>query len=232
MAYDLLIRGGTIVDGTGASRYQADVAIVAGKIAEIGKRIAEPARKVIDATDLIVAPGFIDPHTHYDAQICWTPRSPVLLARGYQRRAGQLRCRRRACKPAERKVTASDLTNLEAIPFEVLKAGLTWDWDTFPSYMDAAARRGSAINLGFFAPLTPFRHWAMGRDSLDRAATAQETDQISEALRAAMVAGAIGISTSVSISISDMKASRWRAAWPAATSSRLTAMCCATSARA
>ena len=199
MAYDLLIRGGTIVDGTGASRYQADVAIVAGKIAEIGKRIAEPARKVIDATDLIVAPGFIDPHTHYDAQICWDPQITSSSWHGVTSVVlGNCGVGVAPCKPADREVTASDLTNLEAIPFEVLKAGLTWDWDTFPSYMDAAARRGSAINLGFFAPLTPFRHWAMGRDSLDRAATAQETDQISEALRAAMVAGALGISTSVS----------------------------------
>jgi len=199
MAYDLLIRGGTIVDGTGAPRYRADVAIVAGKIAEIGKSIAEPARKVIDASDLIVAPGFIDPHTHYDAQICWDPQITSSSWHGVTSVVlGNCGVGVAPCKPADREVTASDLTNLEAIPFEVLKAGLTWDWDTFPSYMDAAARRGSAINLGFFAPLTPFRHWAMGRDSLDRAATAQETDQISAALRAAMVAGALGISTSVS----------------------------------
>ena len=78
------------------------------------------------------------------------------------------------------------------------KPGLTWDWDSFPSYMEAAARRGSAINLGFFAPLTPFRHWAMGRDSLERGATPQETEQIAQALRAAITAGAIGVSTSVS----------------------------------
>ena len=199
MAYDLLIRGGTVVDGTGAPRYQADVAIAAGRIAEIGKSIAGSARKVIDATDLIVAPGFLDPHTHYDAQICWDPQITSSSWHGVTSVVlGNCGVGVAPCKPEDRAITAADLTNLEAIPADVLEAGLTWDWDSFPSYMDAAARRGSAINLGFFAPLTPFRHWAMGRDSLERAATAPELDQIKQALRAAMVAGALGISTSVS----------------------------------
>jgi N-acyl-D-amino-acid deacylase len=199
MAYDLLIRGGTVVDGTGAPRVRADVAIAAGRIVEIGKSIAGSARQVIDATDLIVAPGFVDPHTHYDAQICWDPQITSSSWHGVTSVVlGNCGVGVAPCKPQDRAVTAADLTNLEAIPADVLEAGLTWDWDTFPSYMDAAARRGSAINLGFFAPLTPFRHWAMGRDSLDRAATPQETGQIAQALRAAMTAGALGISTSVS----------------------------------
>ncbi len=199
MAYHLLIRGGTVVDGTGAPSYQADVAIAAGRIAEIGKSIAGSARKVIDATDLIVAPGFLDPHTHYDAQICWDPQITSSSWHGVTSVVlGNCGVGVAPCKPEDRAITAADLTNLEAIPADVLEAGLTWDWDSFPSYMDAAARRGSAINLGFFAPLTPFRHWAMGRDSLERAATAPELDQIKQALRAAMVAGALGISTSVS----------------------------------
>ena len=199
MAYDLLIRGGTVVDGTGAPRFRADVAIAAGRIAEIGKSIGGSAAKVIDATDLFVAPGFVDPHTHYDAQICWDPQITSSSWHGVTSVIlGNCGVGVAPCKPADRAITAADLTNLEAIPADVLEAGLTWDWDSFPSYMDAAARRGSAINLGFFAPLTPFRHWAMGRDSLDRAATPRELDQIKEALRAAITAGALGISTSVS----------------------------------
>jgi N-acyl-D-amino-acid deacylase len=199
MAYDLIIRGGMIVDGTGAPRYRADVAISGGKIAEIGKSIAEPAGRVIDATDLIVAPGFVDPHTHYDAQICWDPQITSSSWHGVTSVIlGNCGVGVAPCKPEDREVSAADLTNLEAIPTEVLKAGLTWDWDTFPSYMDAAAQRGSSINLGFFAPLTPFRHWAMGRESLERAANTQELDHIKGALHAAMSAGALGISTSVS----------------------------------
>ncbi|HEV3114131.1 MAG TPA: amidohydrolase family protein [Candidatus Binataceae bacterium] len=199
MPYDLLIKGGTVVDGTGAARFAADVAIAQGRITEIGKSLGGPAGQVIDATDLIVAPGFVDPHTHYDAQICWDPQITSSSWHGVTSVIlGSCGVGVAPCKPADRDVTAADLTNLEAIPFDVLQAGLTWDWDTFPSYMDAAARRRSAINLGFFAPLTPFRHWAMGRDSLERGATPQELERIRDALRGAMEAGALGISTSVS----------------------------------
>jgi len=199
MAYDLIIKGGTIVDGTGAPRYRADVAIAQGRIAEIGQSISGSAREVIDAADLVVAPGFVDPHTHYDAQICWDPQITSSSWHGVTTVIlGSCGVGVAPCKPADREVTAADLTNLEAIPADVLNAGLTWDWDSFPSYMDAAARRGSAINLGFFAPLTPFRHWAMGRDSLERGATPAELKQIEGALREALTAGALGMSTSVS----------------------------------
>src|SRR5215469_7674393 len=133
MAFDLLIKSGTVVDGTGAPSYQADVAIAAGKIVEVGKR-----------------------------------------------RVGMA-----PCKPDRQSqdVAAWDLVNLEAIPIEVLKTALTWDWETFPQYMDAAQRRGTAINLAFLAPLTPFRHFVMGPAALERAATAEETMQIKALLR-------------------------------------------------
>jgi N-acyl-D-amino-acid deacylase len=187
------------VDGTSAARFHSDVAVADGKIVEIGKSLGGGARKVIDAADLVVAPGFVDPHTHYDAQICWDPQVTSSSWHGVTSVVlGSCGVGVAPCKPADRDVAAADLTNLEAIPFDVLKAGLTWDWDSFPSYMDAAARRRSAINLGFFAPLTPFRHWAMGRESLQRAATPAETAQITAALRDAMTAGALGFSTSVS----------------------------------
>jgi N-acyl-D-amino-acid deacylase len=198
MAYDLLIKGGAIVDGTGAERYRADVAIAEGRIAEIAKSISGWARETIDATDLIVAPGFVDPHTHYDAQICWDPQITSSSWHGVTTVVlGNCGVGVAPCKPADREITAADLTNLEAIPTDVLRAGLTWDWDSFPSYMDAAARRRSAINLGFLAPLTPFRHWVMGRDSLQRAATPAETERIAAALRGALIDGAVGLSTSV-----------------------------------
>ena len=99
------------------------------------------------------------------------------------------------CKPAVREIAAWDLVNVEAIPFDVLSQGVTWDWETFPEYMDAADRRGSGINLGFMAPLTPFRHYVMGEESMERAATPEETSQIAALLREAMQAGAFGFST-------------------------------------
>ena len=197
MAYDLLIKNGTVIDGTGAPRRRADVAVVDGKIAEIGK-INDGAAKTIDADGLVVAPGFIDPHTHYDAQICWDPAiSPSSWHGVTSVVMGNCGVGIAPCKPEPREVAMRDLVNVEAIPFEVLNAGITWDWETFPEFLDAAATRGSALNLGFLAPLTPFRHWIMGEASMERAATAGETQQIKSLLREAVDAGAFGFSTTI-----------------------------------
>ena len=195
--YDLLIKNGTVIDGTGAPRRQADVAVSGGRIAEIGK-VGDGARKVIDADGLVVAPGFIDPHTHYDAQICWDQAiSPSCWHGVTSVVMGNCGVGIAPCRPEAREVAMRDLVNVEAIPFEVLNAGITWDWVTFPDFLDAAEKRGSALNLGFIAPLTPFRHWVMGEASMERAATAEETAQIKGLLGEAIDAGAFGFSTTV-----------------------------------
>src|SRR6267378_2828934 len=147
MAYDLLIRNGRVIDGTGAPARRADVSIAGGCIAGIGS-LPGPARKVIDAEDLAVPPGFIDPHTHYDAQISWDGATSVVM--------GNCGVGIAPCRPEAREVAMRDLVNVEAIPFEVLDQGITWDWESFPQYMDAAARRRPSLNLAFLAPLTPF----------------------------------------------------------------------------
>ena len=197
MAYDLVIKNGMLVDGTGAPARRADLAVTKGKIAEIG-RVTEGAATVIDASDLVVAPGFIDPHTHYDAQICWdgavTPSSwhgvtSVIM--------GNCGVGIAPCKPKAREVAMRDLVNVEAIPFDVLNMGITWDWETFPDFMEAAARRKPSLNLGFLAPLTPFRHYVMGEASIERAATPDETAQIKALLGEAIDAGAFGFSTTI-----------------------------------
>ncbi len=196
MSYDLLIKNGTVVDGTGAPRYQADIAVANGKIAEIGK-ITDGAKKTIDASDLIVSPGFVDPHTHYDAQICWDPLITSSSWHGVTSLVmGNCGVGLAPCKPEVREIAAWDLVNVESIPFDVLAKGVTWDWTTFPQYMDAAAKRGSGINLGFLAPLTPFRHFVMGDESMDRAATPEETAQIKALIKEAVAAGAMGFTTS------------------------------------
>lgn len=195
MSYDLLIKNGTVVDGTGAPSYQADVAVADGKIAEIGK-ITDGAKKVIDASDLIVAPGFVDPHTHYDAQICWDPLITSSSWHGVTSLVmGNCGVGLAPCKPDAHEIAAWDLVNVEAIPFEVLGKGVTWDWTTFPEYMDAAQKRGSGINLGFMAALTPFRHWVMGEESMERPATPEERAQIKALIKEAVAAGAFGFST-------------------------------------
>ena len=196
--YDLLIRNGLVIDGSGAPARRADVGISGGKILSIQERIGEKAATTIDATDLVVAPGFIDPHTHYDAQICWdgalTPSSwhgvtSVVM--------GNCGVGIAPCRPEAREVAMRDLVNVEAIPFEVLAAGITWDWESFPQYMAAAARRKPALNLAFLAPLTPLRHYVMGEASMERAATSQEAEKIKELLGEAIDAGAFGFSSTL-----------------------------------
>jgi N-acyl-D-amino-acid deacylase len=197
MPHDLLIRNGTIVDGTGAPRYQADIAVAQGRIAEIGK-LNQSATRVIDADSLVVAPGFIDPHTHYDAQICWDPLITCSSWHGVTTVVmGNCGVGLAPCKPGERDVAAWNLVHVEAIPYDVLNQGITWDWETFPQYMDAAQRRGLGINVGFLAALSPFRHWAMGEEAMGRAATETETAEVRTMLREAMAAGALGFSLTV-----------------------------------
>jgi N-acyl-D-aspartate/D-glutamate deacylase len=195
MAYDLVIKNGTVVDGTGAPAFHGDVAVQDGRIAEIGK-VKDGAKKVIDASDLIVTPGFIDPHTHYDAQICWDPLITCSSWHGITTvMMGNCGVGIAPCKPGVHEIATWDLVNVEAIPFEVLNRGITWDWETFPQYLDAAAKRGSGINLAFLAPLTPFRHFVMGEESMERVATREETASIKSLLKEAVAAGAFGFTT-------------------------------------
>ena len=197
MAYDLVIRNGTVVDGTGAPGKRADVAVSDGRIAEIG-RVEDGADEIMDAGDCVVAPGFIDPHTHYDAQICWdgavTPSSwhgvtSVVM--------GNCGVGIAPCLPEAREIAMRDLVNVEGIPFDVLDKGITWDWETFPEFMDAADARQPSVNLAFLAPLTPFRHYVMGEESMERAATPEEAGRIAGLLGEAVDAGAFGFSTTI-----------------------------------
>ena len=198
MALDLLIKNGLLIDGTGAPARRADVGILNGKVISVEERVQDQAKRTIDADGLAVAPGFIDPHTHYDAQICWdgalTPSSwhgvtSVVM--------GNCGVGIAPCRPASREIAMRDLVNVEAIPFEVLDAGITWDWETFPQYMDAAAARKPALNLGFHAPLTPFRHYVRGEASMERAANSDELLQIKSLLGEAVDAGAFGFSSTL-----------------------------------
>ncbi|MGB7307161.1 MAG: amidohydrolase family protein [Burkholderiaceae bacterium] len=198
MPYDLLIKNGLVIDGTGSAGIHADVAVTDGRIVEIGPLKGAAAKQAIDAGDCVVSPGFIDPHTHYDAQICWdgavTPSSwhgvtSVVM--------GNCGVGIAPCLPESREIAMHDLVNVESIPFEVLNKGITWDWETFPEFMDAAQRRKPSVNLGFLAPLTPFRHYVMGEESMEREANPEETAKISGLLGEAMDAGAFGFSSTI-----------------------------------
>ncbi len=197
MGCDVLIKNGTLIDGTGSPARHGNIAITNGQIAEIGD-IDSGATQIIDADGAVVAPGFIDPHTHYDAQICWdgavTPSSwhgvtSVVM--------GNCGVGIAPCRPESRDIAMRDLVNVEAIPYDVLEEGITWDWETFPEYMNAAERRAPTLNLAFLAPLTPFRHYVMGTESLERAATPEETRDIQTLLGEAMDVGAFGFSSTI-----------------------------------
>jgi N-acyl-D-aspartate/D-glutamate deacylase len=197
MPHDLLIKNGTIVDGSGMPAYRADIAVAQGRIAEIGK-ITSGAARTIDASDLTVSPGFIDPHTHYDAQICWDPLVTCSSWHGVTTVImGNCGVGLAPCKPTERDIAIWNLVHVEAIPHDVLSRGVTWDWESFPQYMDAAATRGLGINAGFLAALSPFRQFVMGDEAMSRAATEAETAGIRALLREAIGAGALGFSLTV-----------------------------------
>jgi N-acyl-D-amino-acid deacylase len=197
MRHDIVVRNGSLIDGTGAPARRADVAISSGRIVAVGE-VPGAAARTIDAAGLVVAPGFIDPHTHYDAQICWDGATTPSSWHGVTTVVmGNCGVGIAPCRPEAREVAMRDLVNVEAIPFEVLEAGITWEWETFPQYMDAAAQRKPALNLAFLAPLTPFRHYVMGEASMERAASEEETSKIETLLGQALDAGAFGFSSTL-----------------------------------
>jgi N-acyl-D-amino-acid deacylase len=198
MAYDLLIRNGTVIDGKGVPRFEGDVAVRDGRIAAIGK-INETAATVIDASGKIVCPGFVDPHTHYDAQITWDQLLSSSSEHGVTTvMMGNCGVGIAPCRPAVRGLLIDDLVTVEGIDHDVLSEGIRWDFETFPQFIDAAAKRGSAVNQAFLVPLAPLRTYVLGAEANERAATSAETQSIAGLLHDAMQAGAWGFSTTAS----------------------------------
>lgn len=198
MPYDLLITNGTVVDGNGGPRFNADVAVQGGSIAALGK-IDGSADTVIDAAGKIVCPGFVDPHTHYDAQITWDRLLSSSAEHGVTTVVmGNCGVGIAPCRPSDREWLADDLVTVEGIDKEVLVEGIKWEWETFPEYIDAAEQRGSAPNLAFLAPIAPFRTYVLGAEANERAATRAETQTIAAMLGEAMRAGAWGFTTTAS----------------------------------
>jgi N-acyl-D-amino-acid deacylase len=200
MTYDLLIKNGTVVDGTGAPKRHADVAVKNGRIVEVGK-VNDSAAQVIDADGQIVCPGFVDPHTHYDAQITWDRLLSSSAEHGVTTAVmGNCGVGIAPCKPEARELLIGDLVNVEGMEKEVLSAGIHWDFETFPEYMAAAEKNGGGINRAFLAPLAPLRTYVMGAEATERAATPEETRTITALIEGAVAAGAVGFSTTAMLS--------------------------------
>jgi N-acyl-D-amino-acid deacylase len=200
MTYDLLIKNGTVVDGTGAPKRHADVAVKNGRIVEIGK-VKGSATQVIDADGQTVCPGFVDPHTHYDAQITWDRLLSSSAEHGVTTAVmGNCGVGIAPCKPEARELLIGDLVNVEGMKKEVLSAGIHWDFETFPEYMASAEKHGGGINRAFLAPLAPLRTYVMGTEATERAATPEETHAITALIEGAIKAGAVGFSTTAMLS--------------------------------
>ncbi len=196
MALDLLIRNGTVVDGSGMPRYRADVGVQGGRIVEIG-RIRQPADRTIDAEGQIVAPGFIDGHTHMDAQIAWDPIGSCSCWHGVTTvLMGNCGFALAPCKEADREWFARCLEAVEDIPTEAMLAGIDWTWETFPEYLANVQRLPKAMNYGAYIGHSALRMYAMGDRALDEAANEDDLKLMGDAVEEALKAGAVGFSTS------------------------------------
>ncbi|WP_421998421.1 N-acyl-D-amino-acid deacylase family protein [Reyranella sp.] len=202
MSYDLKITGGTIVDGSGKPGFVGDVGVKDGRIVALGKAEG-PATSTIDATGKAVSPGFVDVHTHYDAQILWDRMLSISPWHGVTTTViGNCGFGVAPTRAAHRKLIMQTLEKVEGMSLEALEAGLgtAWPFETFPQYLDALERQGSAINVAALFGHTPLRLYVMGEESTERAATQDEVGTMKKLVREAMDAGAIGFGTSVSVS--------------------------------
>jgi N-acyl-D-amino-acid deacylase len=195
MPPDLAIRGGTVVDGSGAPGRRADVAITAGVIDEIGPNLH--GGRELDASGCVVAPGFIDIHTHYDAQVFW---DPALRPSSYQGVttvvAGNCGFTIAPTRPEHHDVIVQTLENVEDMDGASLTEGIVWDFQTHPEYMELVRRRGTVINFSCYLGHSALRLYVMGDAAYQRAATTEETDQMCRLVVEAIEAGAAGFSTS------------------------------------
>jgi N-acyl-D-amino-acid deacylase len=193
---DIQIKGGTVVDGTRVPRFQSDVYIKDGKIAQIGGRSPGFAKKTIDANGLIVAPGFVDLHTHYDAQIRWDPWCTISGYHGVTSVVlGNCGFGFAPVKPDFRDRSMLTMTRTEAIPYDSMKVGMTWDWETIPQYLDSLSRAPKGVNCIQYMPTASLMTYVMGLEAAKtRVATEAERAEMARLLNEGMDAGLCGFS--------------------------------------
>ena len=193
-----VIRGGTVIDGSGTPGISADVLIAGGKIVEIGHNLV--GDRVLDATGCVVAPGFIDIHTHYDAQIFWDPALTPSCFHGVTTVVGgNCGFSIAPVRPGDRELMANTMEKVEDMDPATLLEGVPWDFESFPEYLDSVEQHGSLLNFSAYVGHTAVRLYAMGDDAVGRAATADEIESMAVIVREAMEAGAVGFATSFAI---------------------------------
>jgi N-acyl-D-aspartate/D-glutamate deacylase len=195
---ELVIRGGTVVDGTGAAGYRSDVAIAAGRVVEIAPDISGGDDQ-LDATGCVVSPGFIDIHTHYDAQVFWDPALRPSSFHGVTTViAGNCGFTIAPTRPEQRETIGRTLENVEDMDLATLAEGIVWDFETFPEYLDAVARRGTQLNFTAYIGHSALRLFVLGDAAYERTATPEEIAEMAALVKEGIAAGAAGFSTSFS----------------------------------
>jgi len=194
--FDLLIKNAKIIDGTGLPSFTGDIAIEDGIIVDRGNNLGK-AKSIIDAQGLTLVPGFIDSHTHYDAQLTWDPwanPSPKLGVTTVV--IGNCGFTIAPCKPEHRDLTMRNLTNVEGMSLDVLRQGIVWNFETFPEYLDFIENRGVGPNVAAYIGHSSVRVYVMGEDALTRKATDTEILQMEAIVKESMISGGLGFATS------------------------------------
>ena len=196
-AWDLVVRGGTVVDGSGGASFEADVAIKDGRIVEVGKVRGE-GREELDARGLLVTPGFVDIHTHYDGQATWDTHMQPSSWHGVTTVVmGNCGVGFAPCRPQDHDRLVRLMEGVEDIPFPVLSEGLPWNWESFPDYLDSLASRPFDVDIGAQLPHAALRVFVMGERGANREeASPADIAAMAAIAKGAVEAGALGFSTS------------------------------------
>ncbi len=195
---DLLVRGGTVVDGTGAPAFEADVRVRSGVIAEVGAGLAPDGEPEVDAGGALVTPGFIEPHTHYDGSLWWDPHIDPMPSHGTTSVVlANCGLGLAPLREADREQFIELMCFIEDLPTDAFEMGIPWTWETWPEYQAASDEHPTAVNVAAFFPHQTLRMWVMGAEAWERAATQAERAEMARVLDEGLAAGAFGLSTSL-----------------------------------